>query len=169
MSKPSGEYCRKCSHAMSLVVIEEREVQRCANCGHIEWNPPVPVAVAIIAGQKPKSIVLVQRGIEPRKGQWCLPAGFLNTGESPAAAAAREGKEESNLDIVVGELPVRIITPPGRNQNLHFYLALSSSGEMKPGSDALAVGEFTEDELPTIAFPAHVEVIGQFFQGKFSS
>jgi ADP-ribose pyrophosphatase YjhB (NUDIX family) len=163
MSKLSGEFCRKCSHPTSLVVIEDSEVQQCAKCGHTEWDPPVPVAVAIISGKKPGSIVLVQRGIEPRKGQWCMPAGFLNTGESPSVAAMREGKEESNLDIVVGELPVRIITPPGRNQNLNFFLAASSSGEMKPGSDALAVGEFTEGELPTIAFPAHVEVIGQFF------
>jgi len=99
----------------------------------------------------------------PPVHKWCLPAGFLSTGESPSQAAARETKEETNLLIVVPEVPVRIIVPPGRNQILHFFLARSKRGRMRPGSDAKAVAIFREHELPEIAFPLHREVIAQHF------
>jgi ADP-ribose pyrophosphatase YjhB (NUDIX family)/ribosomal protein S27AE len=159
----TGKFCRDCGSEMVLALIEEVQRKKCDNCGYIDWEPPVSVGVAVIpAGRLLDAIVLVQRGLPP-VDKWCLPAGFLSTGESPSQAAARETLEETNLAIVVPEVPMRIIVPPGKNQILHFFLARSKRGRMKPGSDAKAVAIFREHELPEIAFPLHKEVIAQHF------
>lgn len=169
--KLSGKYCPDCGQKTRLVLIEGIERKKCVKmsekkgCGYIDWEPPVFVAVAIVPGKRTdkRTIVLVQRANK----KWCMPAGFLNTGEHPSAASVRETGEEGGMTITAGELPVRILTPPGRNQNLIFYYADSSDGVIKHGSDALDAQEFAADELPEIAFPLHRVVIDQYFAGAF--
>jgi ADP-ribose pyrophosphatase YjhB (NUDIX family) len=164
--KLSGKFCIDCGKATHVVEVEEGMIRnKCLSCGWIDWNPPVFVAVGVVQGKRTdkRTIVLIKRA----NGKWAMPAGFLNTGEHPSAAGARETNEEGGMTITVNELPVRILTPPGRNQNLMFYLAETSDGVMKFGSDALAVDEFAQDELPEIAYPLHKIVIDQFFAGDF--
>lgn len=163
--KANGPYCIQCSTKTVKADFEGIMHHQCPACGWVDWNPPMFVAVGIVEGKRTdkRTIVLVQRA----SGKWCMPAGFLNTGEHPSDAAARETKEEGGMTITCGEIPERILTPPGKNQNLAFYLAETSDGVLKHGSDAKDVKEFAEDELPEIAFPLHVTVIKQFFAGDF--
>lgn len=164
MSKKCGKFCRDCGTEMELATIEGLERKKCPSCPYIDYEAPGTVSVTIIPGRvKPRSIVLVKRGIHP-VGKWCMPAGWPNTGETPQQGAVRESKEESDLDVVVPEVPKRILAT-GRNQNLNFFQATGVSGEMKPGSDALDVQEFTKDEIASIeiAFPLHKQVIDEYF------
>jgi ADP-ribose pyrophosphatase YjhB (NUDIX family) len=163
--KAAGPYCILCGSKTHKTDFEGVMHSQCPLCNWVDWESPMFVAVSVVEGKRTdkRTIVLVQRA----NGKWCLPAGFLNTGEHPSDAAKRETKEEGGMTITVGEIPVRILTPPGKNQNLIFYCAETSDGVLQHGSDAKDVKEFAADELPEIAFPLHVTVINQFFAGDF--
>jgi len=165
----TAKFCRDCGSAMVLAAVEGGERKQCTACGQIEWEPPVPVAAVLVpAGRNRDGIVLVQRNLPP-VGKWCLPAGFLSTGESPSQAACRETLEEAGLVVTVNEVPDRIMVPPGRNQVLNFYLARTRKGRMQAGSDAQQVKIFYEDNLPEIAFSMHTAFISEYFKERKKS
>ena len=95
--------------------------------------------------EKDGKILLVRRAIKPALGLWTVPGGFVNAWEDPAKAAARECSEETGFVI--------------------FYRGQVTSGEMKAGDDADAVGWFGPDELPNIAFEATGVMIARWHLG----
>ena len=72
---------------------EERKI--CERCGYIQYKNPLP-SVAVV-GIKNKEILLIKRGIEPFKGTWAIPSGFIEEYETPEQAALRELQEETGL------------------------------------------------------------------------
>lgn len=123
---------------------------------------PIP-AVAVIIMQD-NQILLVKRKFEPQKGDWCLPAGFVEFNETTEQAAIRETKEETNLDVSLKQLfSVQAgFDDPGMHVILVVYEAEITNGKIKAGDDAVDVTFFTLDKLPeNIAFSAHREVIGK--------
>lgn len=158
-------YCPACASPLADRDFEGKTKRACTKCPYVFWNNPLPVVAAVI--EVDEGIVLVQRGVEPAKGKWALPAGYDETDEDPADGAEREAGEESGLTIKVDRRPTHVLRPPGRNQFIMFYRAVSVAGTPRPGSDALAVGVFREDNLPEdIAFSTHREVIADFFAEK---
>ena len=100
-------------------------------------------------------VVIVKRAHEPRKGEWSLPGGTVELGETLVEAARREIKEETGLDVEVGEvLEVfdRVHRLDGRIQ-YHFvivdYLCRPIGGTLKAGDDAEGVAWVTADEIAT--------------------
>ena len=97
--------------------------------------------------------LLVRRGSEPLKGQWSIPGGTLELGETIAEGVARELREETGLDVRVVELIEvfeRIFPGEGRPQ-YHFvildYLCEAPNGTPQPGSDVTDVAFASEEEL----------------------
>src|SRR3954471_16503073 len=64
-------------------------------------RPIVAVGAVVLDGDR---VLLVQRGQEPLKGEWSLPGGVVEIGETLTAALVREVQEETSLDVVVGEV-----------------------------------------------------------------
>lgn len=98
--------------------------------------------------------LLVRRGSEPLKGQWSIPGGTLELGETIAEGVARELREETGLEVRVLDLIEvfeRIFPGEGRPQ-YHFvildYLCAAPDGTPQPGSDVTDVAFAGEDELP---------------------
>jgi ADP-ribose pyrophosphatase YjhB (NUDIX family) len=78
-------------------------------------------------------LLLVLRGKEPSQGLWSLPGGRVEPGESPQAAVAREVREETGLDVSVGDAVCRIEVAEYEGDD---YAATVVGGELRAGDDA---------------------------------
>ncbi|HND22217.1 MAG TPA: NUDIX domain-containing protein, partial [Acidobacteriota bacterium] len=74
----------------------------CGNCHNITFRNPIPVAVVLVPVES--GLLMIRRGIEPRKGMLALPGGYVNFGESWQQAAAREVLEETGLPLDPAEI-----------------------------------------------------------------
>ena len=102
-------------------------------------HPMVGVGALIVHGDR---IVLVRRGSEPLKGQWSIPGGVLESGETLVAAVEREVLEETGLMVEVGQLAGvvdRIVPDAAGKTQFHYvlvdYLCKAVGGHMLAGSD----------------------------------
>jgi ADP-ribose pyrophosphatase YjhB (NUDIX family) len=112
-------------------------------------DPKLAVAVLIARNGR---ILLGKRGPGSREpGKWSFPAGFVERGERVERAAAREAREETGLDIIVGDL-VGLYSSDGETVVLAVYEA-TAVGEPRAGDDLTEVGWFAISELPELAFP----------------
>lgn len=100
-------------------------------------------------------VVLIRRKNPPFQGMWALPGGFVDVGETVEAAAVREAKEETSLDVELLEL-VGVFSDPARDPRGHTvgiaYLAKITGGTPKAADDAAALKIFSPDEIPALAF-----------------
>ncbi len=157
-------FCPNCSSSLHERDFEGHMKLACPSCSFVYWNNPIVVGVALIPSMDGKSIVLVERGVEPKAGMYCLPGGFGEPFEHPKVTAKREAGEEVKLDIEIDRL-LAIHTAPGGNQVLVFYLAKPTAQLPSPGSDAKSCAFFPLDQLPdNIAFTTHIEVISAWKQ-----
>ncbi len=92
-------------------------------------------------------ILLCRRAIEPRLGQWTLPAGFMELGESTGQAAMRETLEEANARIELIDI-YTMLSVPHVNQVHLFFRARLLDLDFGPGTESLEVALFKEDEIP---------------------
>lgn len=124
----------------------------CPACGWIYFADP-KVAVAILV-QKHGQILLVRRANDPRRGFWTLPAGFVDAGEDPVKAAAREALEETGLRVQIGPLLDVMYGQehPGGAHIILFYRGEIISGEMHAQDDVDRAAFFNFDKLPPLAF-----------------
>ena len=101
----SLNFCSRCGAPLVFGAIdgEDRDRLACPTCGHIAYvNPRLVVTTFPIteAGE----LVLLRRGIEPGKGSWAQPGGFLEVDETVHQAAIRETREETGLLVEPGEI-----------------------------------------------------------------
>lgn len=157
-ARPEFKHCPSCRSRLAEREIDDKVRLACTHCTYVYWNNPLPVAAAIVP-HKSGGIVLVKRGVEPRKGAWCLPAGFMEVGETPEQGAVREAGEEAKIRIEIERL-VYTFAPAKTPQVLLFFAAKEIDQTPEPGSDATEARVFPLDELPAdIAFSSHLEAI----------
>jgi len=124
----------------------------CAACGFIDYqNPKIVVgSVAFWEGQ----ILLCRRAIDPRKGYWTLPAGYLELGETAEEGARREAREEACARLEIDRL-LAIYSVPRISQVQLMFRAHLVSPEIAAGPESEAVGLFLWDDIPwgDLAFP----------------
>jgi 8-oxo-dGTP diphosphatase len=142
----------------------------CPRCGReIEVGVGPRFTVDIIIEMRPGTIVLVRRRFPPPG--WALPGGFVEEGESAEAAAIREAKEETNLDVRDLE-QFHVYSEPGRDPRHHtisLVLVGRSSGTPRGGDDAAEATTFTASSLPgEIAFD-HGRIIADYFAWREAS
>src|SRR5258706_16437788 len=83
-----AHYCVKCGSQLETRLIEGRELEACPNDDFVLWRDP-KVATAVVV-ETDGGVLLGRRAIDPGYGLWCLPGGFRNHDEHPAAGAMRE-------------------------------------------------------------------------------
>lgn len=134
---------------------DNRERMICADCGHIDYQNPKIVVGTVVAHDG--KILMCRRAIEPRRGFWTLPAGYLELGETLQEGAAREAMEEACADISIdGILGVFSVARIGQVQVIfRGRFAGKLTPGFAPGPESLEVALFAWDEVPwdDIAFP----------------
>jgi len=132
---------------------EDRERLICGDCGFVAYeNPKIVVGSVVSDGGR---ILLCRRAIEPRRGFWTLPAGYMELGETVEEGAAREAWEEARVKLALqGILAVYSIARIGQVQII-FRAGLAEPGHA-PGPESLEVRFFEWEEIPwdDIAFPS---------------
>jgi ADP-ribose pyrophosphatase YjhB (NUDIX family) len=118
-------------------------------------NPKVVVGAVVVSGDR---VLMCRRAIEPRRGFWTLPAGYMELGETLEEGAAREALEEAEAVIAIdGILGIFSIARIGQVQVIfRAHFAASGPPVFGPGEESLEVRLFGPDEIPwdDIAFPS---------------
>lgn len=142
-----NNYCMRCGSKVSAIVPagDNRVRDVCQQCGHIHYDNP-RLVVGCLATWEDK-ILLCKRAIEPRKGFWTLPAGFMENGESTAEAAARETEEEAGAQIII-DAPFAMISIAHINQVHLFYRGHMRSNKHAAGEESLATMLVSEHQIP---------------------
>ena len=125
----------------------------CPDCGFIAYeNPKIVVGAVVVSGD---SVLLCKRAIEPRRGYWTLPAGYLEVNESTTAGAVREAFEEARARIAIEGL-LAVYDIPRISQVQVIYRARLAAPEFEPGPESLEVRLFAWEEIPwdDLAFPS---------------
>ena len=133
----------------------------CDRCGFIHYDNPKIVVGSVVTHEN--RVLLCRRAIEPRKGYWTLPAGFMEHGETTEEGARREAREEANADIRIRDL-LAIYNIPRIAQVQMMYRAELASPEFSAGPESLDVALFAWEEIPweQLAFPSAYWALKQF-------
>lgn len=153
------KFCPRCATAVNREEKFGAIRPVCPQCGWIHFQDPKVAAAALV--EKGSCVLLVRRVNEPFRGLWTLPAGFVNGGEDPAEAAARECLEETGLNVKVTRVH-DVIAGREHERGADFvivYLAEVIGGEMSPADDADAAEWFEREKLPDLAFKATRKVL----------
>ncbi|MFC1833857.1 NUDIX hydrolase [Thermodesulfobacteriota bacterium] len=139
--------------------------------------PPVPlVGVGALIVEESK-IIMVKRGRPPSVGQWSIPGGLVQVGESLKDAVVREVYEETSLLVEAGELVElleRIFPHDDGRIRYHYvladYLCRVKDGLPVAGSDVLEAGWYCRDKLPSLnVAPITMRVIDKAFDAAMKS
>jgi ADP-ribose pyrophosphatase YjhB (NUDIX family) len=166
MPRPVFRFCPRC--ATRLVRRDDHGSLRptCPNCGYIHYRNPVPAAGVVLLERA--GVLLVRRRFDPRAGAWCLPAGFMEYGESPERCAVRELREETGIRArLTGLYGVYAgWDDPRVRAVLILYSAERVGGRLKPGDDATEAHFFPLRRLPArIAFASHRQALRELGPG----
>ena len=149
-------YCSNCSKENTYSRIDGAIRYHCTKCNTIHYQNPKPTATLICVNKD--KILLVKRAFEPAKGEWSLPGGFIELGETPEDAAKRELKEETNLN---GEV-IKLLGHCSHFNSIFgdilligMEMKIKNWDNLKVGDDAQEAGIFDIDNCPKLAFDCH--------------
>jgi 8-oxo-dGTP diphosphatase len=138
----------------------------CHACEVYFYDNPLPVASSIVV--KDRKILLVKRRFDPKAGEWCLPMGFAESGESIEAAALRELEEEAGI---TGRITGLVDIESGVSETYGDLLFVTfevewTGSEAKAGDDAEEVRFYDFKNLPRLAFQSNSSAIKAYLAGK---
>jgi ADP-ribose pyrophosphatase YjhB (NUDIX family) len=144
----SLNYCSRCGAGLTFGAIEgeDRERLACPACGLIAYVNPRLVVTTIPVTDDGR-VILLRRGIEPGRGWWAQPGGFLEVDETVTEAAIRETLEETGLSVRPGE----IIGLYSRLEAAVVVIAFEAEvlgGEFTPNPEALEIAAFEAAAIP---------------------
>ena len=166
---PRFKHCPSCGAALVFEVPadDNRERAVCHACDSIHYQNPLNVVGTLPVWEAQGQVLLCRRAIQPRRGLWTLPAGFMELGETSAEGAARETDEEAGAEIEMG--PLYVVANVVRVGQVHlFYRARLLSTVFNPGPESLEARLFSEAEVPweEIAFNTTRETLRRYFDDR---
>ena len=148
-------FCNQCGARVELRIPEGDHLSRhvCAACGTIHYENP-----RLVVGCVPEHegrILICKRAIEPRRGFWTIPAGFMENNETLQQGAARESHEEALAEVTIGSL-LSVVHVLHAHQVHVFFRASLPKAQYAAGPESLEVKLVRAEEIPwdDIAFPS---------------
>jgi ADP-ribose pyrophosphatase YjhB (NUDIX family) len=168
------QYCPRCGSNRLVKRVpprDDKERSVCEECGYVHYVGPVVAAGTVL--HDGERLCLVRRALEPGKGQWTFPGGFVDLEESPEGAALRETAEETGFEAEIERLlgVYNSLGPRGKRVVIIVYVA-RLAGASEPGShlieEVAEVRWFERDELPwdELAFPSTGEALKAYLRGR---
>ena len=161
------KFCSQCGNPVTRMIPagDNRMRHVCAHCATVHYENP-----RIVAGCLPvwgDQVLLCRRAIEPRKGYWTLPAGFMENGETVEQAARRETLEEACANVENLAIST-LIDVPHINQVHVFYRAELLTPDFAAGEESLEVRLFDEADIPwsELAFRTVSRTLECFFADR---
>ena len=160
---PEFRFCPVCGGVLRSSMVNNRPLPVCASCHFVFYQDPKVVACSIL--EVDHRIVLLKRGINPQKGKWVLPGGYVDRGEAVKDAAIREFREECGLLTRVRRL-FGVYSYTGQIPVVIIYIAQHVSGELIAGDETLEAGWFSENKIPwdNIAFRSTKEALEDYYK-----
>lgn len=165
------KFCCRCGGPMGKAVPpgDNRERHVCGKCGFVHYLDP-KVACGTIAEQDGK-FALILRNVDPRKGYWSFPCGFMEIDETTEQAALRETKEETGLDVRLNLLLGTYSYADsffGGSIVVVVYHATVTGGTLQADDDVSEVRLITPEEIPWehLAFKSSVAAIRDWLRYK---
>lgn len=160
-------FCTQCGGTVSVKALADEHIDRhsCDSCGFVHYlNPKITAACVVYEGEK---VLLCKRNIEPKKGLWTIPGGFMENGETSKRAAERETQEETNAVVSAHQLFVVANIPQANFVHL-VYLAKLNNASYSATPESLEVKLYNESEVPwdDIAFHTARVSLQHFFQDQ---
>lgn len=133
---------------------DDRERLVCTRCGFVDYRNP-RIVVGSVATDNQDRLLLCRRAIEPRKGWWTLPAGYMETGEAPEAGARREAREEAGAELEIDRLLAIYSLERISQVQLIYRARLTNPEDIAPGPESLELKLVTYEDVPwpELAFP----------------
>ena len=159
------KHCKNCGIAVVYRVPDDGDTKQraiCPACLTVHYSNPLNVVGTIPCWGD--QVLLCKRNIEPRRGKWTLPAGFMELHETVLEGAARETLEESGAQFEMGDF-FSMVNVAGVGQLHLFYQARLLSDVFEPGYETIEARLFNEEEIPwdEIAFRTVAETLKRYF------
>lgn len=162
------KFCPRCGQEMADRAVYGRLRRVCPDpaCRFVQFIDP-KVSAAVMA-EKDGRVLMVKRAMDPGRGSWCFPGGFIEIGETPQEAARRECREESGFEVeITGLVDVYYYEDYRGSGILIMYKGQVADGQATPGDDAEMVGFFGPTELPdNIVFDSNLKALATWVEGR---
>ena len=164
----SIQHCKNCGTAVVRRLPDDGDTKLravCPACHTVHYENPLNVVGTIpVLGDL---VLLCKRNIEPRKGFWTLPAGFMELRETLAEGAARETDEEAGAQIDMQAL-FAVLDVPRVGQVHFFFRAQMHNDHLNPGHETMEARLFSEADIPwdDLAFKTVKETLRCFFADR---
>jgi len=160
-------YCPRCGSPLEVRRLKVNDPERlvCGSCGFVFYLDP-KIAVGTIIRTDPHRLVLVKRAIEPGYGKWVFPGGYVDRGEPLTAAAVREAREESGLEVRLDGL-VNVYSYRDRVAVIVVYAATAIGGRLEIDEESLELVEVEPAAIPwtELAFRSTTEALRDYLAG----
>jgi 8-oxo-dGTP diphosphatase len=151
-------FCSSCGSKTHTRLVGKQLLSACPKCDQIFFRNPKVVVAALI--EEEGRVLLVLRDIEPGRGLWGLPGGYVDWDEHPHDAVVRECLEETGAVVEpFTQLPVQHVITDGEGIVILPYRARLVGGTLAALDEVQQIGWFAPAALPPLAFTSHRKIL----------